>query len=395
MKKLRLVGIALFILIAPSILSSVVDANYNNQNTSNDINYYDKGFRYNIQGWTYIHIEGEPYERGYQYGYLGYAEIVDTIQRWGNLGHDIKFMKLFIFKNRPKNYEKLSEQWWKICRSKAKNVFLKQVPNQYIEEMRGIADGIKSRGGKVFGREIDFIDVLASQFVQESWYSSSKFFYKRFHPFRGFFSTIADILTGKLKEKHPGHCSAFIATGEATSNGEIVIAHSTIFNRLLAQRCNFIVDIKPSEGYRFIMTCPPGSISSQEDYYQNEAGIVFTETELPQGPFKIRATPKGIRSRTAVQYSNSIDDVIYYLNKGNNGLIANEWLIGDIKTGEIASFEQALYNTPVKRTFDGFYYSYNLPKDKKVERELFGVLGNFQNTFKKLLNKNVTQLARY
>jgi len=33
-----------------------------------------KGYRYNIQGWVYIHIEGEPYERGYQYGYLAFFD---------------------------------------------------------------------------------------------------------------------------------------------------------------------------------------------------------------------------------------------------------------------------------------------------------------------------------
>ena len=41
---------------------------------------YGKGYRYNIQGWVYIHIEGGPYERGYQYGYLASSEIVDMIK---------------------------------------------------------------------------------------------------------------------------------------------------------------------------------------------------------------------------------------------------------------------------------------------------------------------------
>ena len=34
---------------------------------------YGKGYRYNIQGWTYLHLEGTPYERGYQY-YNYYAK---------------------------------------------------------------------------------------------------------------------------------------------------------------------------------------------------------------------------------------------------------------------------------------------------------------------------------
>lgn len=40
---------------------------------------YGNACRYNIQGWIYVHIEGEPYERGYQHGYLLYAEIADRV----------------------------------------------------------------------------------------------------------------------------------------------------------------------------------------------------------------------------------------------------------------------------------------------------------------------------
>ena len=46
---------------------------------------YDKGFRFNIQGWIYLHIEGEPYDRGYQHGYLLAGEIIDIINRWRNI----------------------------------------------------------------------------------------------------------------------------------------------------------------------------------------------------------------------------------------------------------------------------------------------------------------------
>ena len=55
---------------------------------------YGKGYRYNIQGWVYIHIEGEPYERGYQYGYLASAEIVDMINRWSGYKLGSKILKI-------------------------------------------------------------------------------------------------------------------------------------------------------------------------------------------------------------------------------------------------------------------------------------------------------------
>ena len=336
---------------------------------------YGKGYRYNIQGWVYIHVEGEPYERGYQYGYLASHEILDMIQRWSNLGHEIKFMKRFLIKNLPKNYDKLSEQWWKICRSKSMRFFEKNIPEEYKQEMKGITDGLNAQGMKLFGKALDYEDIVASQFVQDVLYAFFQWNFKRFHPIRNILYGIKEGLTGEANYEF-GHCRAIIATGDATADKGIVIAHATtFFYKYITQRCNFIVDIKPTNGYRFIMTAPPGSLWSQEDYYQNEKGIIITETELvPQGLFNIRKTPKGVRSRNAIQYSASIDEVIEKLQKGNNGLIPNEWLIADTKTGEIARLEQALYNTPVTRTKNGIFTSSCIPHDNKVERELWGFI---------------------
>ncbi|MGF3553705.1 MAG: PQQ-binding-like beta-propeller repeat protein [Thermoplasmatota archaeon] len=331
---------------------------------------YEKGYRYNIQGWVYLHIEGEPYDRGYQYGYLAANEIIDMIQRWSNLAHDINILKLFLIKNLPKNYDKLSEFWWKICRTKSMRFFEKHIPMEYKQEIKGITDGMNAQGIKLFGRNITYEDIVASQFVQEVLYAFFKWNFRRFHPIRNLINTIKE-----TNYEDFGHCRAIIATGDATADCGVVVAHATIFYKYIAQRCNFILDIKPSNGYRFIMTCPPGSLWSQEDYYQNEKGIILTETELvPQGPFNIRKTPKGIRSRTAIQYSSSIDEVIEKLQKGNNGLIPNEWLIADTKTKEIARLEQALYNTVITRTKNGVFTSSSVPHNDKIEKELWGLI---------------------
>jgi len=360
--------------------SSELNEKYNNR--------YDQGFRYNIQGWVYLHIEGAPYERGYQYGYLASDEIIDMIQRWSNLGHNFKFMEFFVIKNLPKNYEKLSEQWWNICRETSTKIFLKQVPEEYVKEMKGMTEGIKDRGGKIFGRDIEFEDIVASQFVQDIQYTISNS-RKGFHPILDFLNGLKDIFSGDILN-HDGHCNAFIATGDATSNGEIIVAHATVFPPYISERCNFIVDVKPSEGYRFTMVGPPGSLWSQEDWYQNNQGIILTETETtPQGPWKIRGTtPKGVRSRKAIQYSSSIDEVIRNLKDGNNGLIPNEWLIGDTKTGEIASYQQALYNTPTKRTFNGYYFSNCFPHSAKVLAELTGLPTIILKAYSKIFSKN-------
>jgi len=363
---LIIIGIMLF----PIFIPIRITANDNYKPMVLTSGQYGKGYRYNIQGWVYIHIEGEPYERGYQYGYLASAEIMDMMQRWinyeykvGKIGNILRLISISsIFRN--------SEKMWDFFKTRAKNSYLKYVPEEYKEELRGLTDGLKVKRGEIFNREIEFEDILAYQFVQDIDYSSFKYPFKRFHPLRRFFGII-QILTKKIDNSHAGHCTAFIATGDATINGEIIVAHSSIFSKYVAERCNIILDVQPSNGNRFIMTCPPGSIWSQEDWYQNERGIILTETELiPQGPWKKRGIPKGVRSRKAIQYSDSIDDVLDILIMGNNGLIPNEWLIGNTKTGEIASIQLALYNKPIKRTFDGYYWSCSQPHDIKVFFEL-------------------------
>src|ERR1700680_4916572 len=76
-----------------------------------------------------------------------------------------------------------------------------------------------------------------------------------------------------------------------------------------------------------------------------------------------------MRSRKALQYANNIDDYVRIIKEGNNGGYANDWLIGDRKTGEIAYLESGLKNTPLWRTKDGYFVSSNFPRDPKLIQE--------------------------
>ncbi len=42
------------------------------------------GYRYPQAGWIVVHIEGPPYERGYQHGKLLSAEIVEYVRALGH-----------------------------------------------------------------------------------------------------------------------------------------------------------------------------------------------------------------------------------------------------------------------------------------------------------------------
>jgi hypothetical protein len=54
---------------------------------------------------------------------------------------------------------------------------------------------------------------------------------------------------------------------------------------------------------------------------------------------------------------------------GNNGGYANDWLLGDRKTGEIAQFELGLKRSKLWRTKNGFFVGSNFVSDPEVMKE--------------------------
>ena len=122
-----------------------------------------------------------------------------------------------------------------------------------------------------------------------------------------------------------------------------MIAHNNWTDYMTGSRWNIIFDIAPEHGHRFIMDGMPGLIHSGDDFGINAAGIMITETTITGfNGFDPDGVPKFVRARKAMQYSASIDDFARIMKEGNNGGYANDWLIADRNTGEIASLELGL-----------------------------------------------------
>ena len=168
----------------------------------------------------------------------------------------------------------------------------------------------------------------------------------------------------------PGNCSAFIATGSYTKDGKIVIAHSNWSSYADGSRWVMVFDIVPAKGHRILMDGLPGVITSNDDFGINDAGIMSTETTITQFVgWNVNGKPEFMRSRKALQYAGSIDEYVAIMKDGNNGGYANDWLIGDRKTGEVAYLELGLKNTPLWRTKDGYFMSSNFPRDPALIKE--------------------------
>jgi hypothetical protein len=113
-----------------------------------------------------------------------------------------------------------------------------------------------------------------------------------------------------------------------------------------------------------------GLIHSGDDFGVNAAGIMITETTISRfSGWNPDGVAEFVRARKAMQYSASIDDFARIMKDGNNGGYANDWLVADRKTGEVASLELGLKNVTLDRTKDGYFVGANFTISEKLAKE--------------------------
>lgn len=291
-------------------------------------------YRQDKAGWIFVHLEGSPEAIGYQHGYLLANEIDDALH----------MMSYFLQHSTGKD--------WNWYRNAAKTLFWSKIDREYQEEIRGIVEGLQARG-----KHYDVTDIVALNGMEE---------------LSGYYLPMlqAKLNPALANNRAPGNCSAFIATGSYTKDGKIVMGHNAWVDYIMGERWNVVADIVPRKGHRIFMDIFPGFIDSGDDFAENSAGILITETTITQFKgFDVKGIPEFVRARKAEQYSNSIDDFVRIMVTGNNGGYANDWLVGDTKTNEIARLELGLKDHRVWRTKDGAYIGSNFPSDPRLRKE--------------------------
>ena len=321
------------------------------------------GWRFPQDGWIVVHIEGTPYERGYQHGRLLAREIVDYC-------HTIAKLRSV---HAP-------DKAWHDLRLFVNALFLRRFDNEYLREMQGIADGAAAAGAKFDGRLLDLIDIVVINadievgFLESALEGTANGIDRE--SFRGRHGS-------PTRASRHDRCSAFVATGAATADGKIVAGHVTMSDIANVRFFNVWLDLKPSVGHRMVFQTFPGGIQSGLDYYINDAGLIISETTIEQTKFNPQGEMLASRIRRAVQYADSIDKCAEILTSSNNGLYTNEWLFGDIKTNEIAMLELGTDTSKTWRSSrnewiagtTGFYWGCNNVKDVGVFKETVADFG--------------------
>ena len=317
------------------------------------------GHSYETNGWKYVSIHGEPRERGHAYGLLcadEFKEIKRTLEF--NVLQSFGYEWSYFIEEINKDFKEMTERDFK----------------EYYDEMEGIAAGCVEGGC-----ETDIDEIIAWNFYCSLpyWFSSKgdgggakEGGTNVGGSFRG-----AKIGGGGAADR----CSAFIAVGDWTADGKIVVAHNSFCEYIDGQCSNVILDITPpkGKGHRFMMQTSPCWIWSGTDFFVNAAGIIGTETTIGGFlPYELKV-PVGYRIRNAMQYAKTMDECVEYLRDGNSGDYANSWLFGDTNTNEILRIELGLKYDNVERTDNGFFIGFNATYDPRIRNLECGNHGFF------------------
>ena len=306
-------------------------------------------------GWIRMQIWGNAFERGYAHGHLLSSELANIREV------TLPFL--------VKTFQHISyEKYERTCHDELYENIRTEYP-EFFEEMSGIAAGCN----------LSFDFILA----WNAHLSMSNFF-KRIHKKKHH--------GGTANDGEDGRCSAFIAIGDATETGEIVMAHNTHSDFVSANTFNVVLEIDPysvnnekKKGKKIKMQTAPGFIASGSDFFLCGSGIIGCETTIGginyKPDFSCKKTPYFCRVRQAMQYADSLDEFTEIMKKGNAGDYACSWLLGHTrpnkdKPQEIMLFELGLNTVNIERKTNGLFYGMNAAispeiREKETSDHLF------------------------
>lgn len=292
-------------------------------------------------GWIRMQIWGNAFERGYAHGHLLSAEL-----------RNIRFTILpFLVKTfQHTSYEKYETT----CHDELYENIRTEYP-EFFEEMTGIAAGCNL--------SFDFILAWNAHLSMSNYFKhNNKTNHKKTHG------------GGSATAEENDRCSAFIAIGDATETGEIIMAHNTHSDFVSATTFNIVLEIDPysvnnekKKPKKIKMQTAPGFIASGSDFFLCGSGIIGCETTIGKINYKPdfsgKKTPYFCRVRQAMQYADSLDEFAEIMQKGNAGDYACSWLLGHTRSEgrgqEIMLFELGLKTVNIERKTNGLFYGMN------------------------------------
>ncbi|MEA2062706.1 MAG: C45 family peptidase [Gemmatimonadota bacterium] len=337
-------SILVFILVARPLAAA-------SELTTLEKKWLSRASRTEQEGWIFLHLEGKPFERGFQHGYLLAPEIKKAI------GID----RHLIYWQTPKDFD--------FFVSAGMRLFDDGLDSELKEELEGLAAGLEKAGIEGIG----YPELLVHNSIHELlWY---------------WWPWVEKDLPARLPPDRADGCSAFIATGSSTADSGIVMAHNTWTNYAFASFRNVIMDLLPEKGHRIIMHTSAGFIHSGSDFFVCASGLIGTETTIGDftHEYDTTGTAEFSRVRRAMQYAGTIDEWAQIMIENNSGGYANSWLLGDVRSGEIARLELGCRYHRLEKKTDGFFIGSNIAEDRDI------LLNETETNFSDIRKSNVAR----
>ncbi len=312
--------------------------------------------RMDRHGWIELRIAGSPAERGFQHGYWLAPELRGALK---SIRHLILMDTGVPFDWFAAN---AAAMYLPVLQSNWEGKLADQFGVEILEELQGIVDGANANR-TTRGAKITLTDLLGWNGYPElicQWWPAVQ---------AGKVTPAVPLPSGALASavaippRHHFHhsCSAFVACGEQTRDGDVVIAQTTWQRFANGDAYNIILDLKPERGERLLMQSVPGYVYSSTDFCVTGAQLGVAETSLNCNGFDPTALPEFLRMRRACQFADSISAWCDLFKFGNNGGYVNTWLLADARKRSIAAYELTLQHDvlhPVLET--GYYASCNI-----------------------------------
>jgi hypothetical protein len=326
-----------------------------------------QGERKDLNGWIYVHIAGKPCDRGRQHGKLLAREIHEALRGIRYLiRQDTGVTFDWFAQNAGKMFRQLLESNFKGKLSDGSGV-------EILEELDGIVAGANANR-KSRDPELTLEDLIAwnayPEMICQWWPLVVSGQVRLATPLPKLRSGAKYPLS--IARHHPWHhfhdsCSAFVAVGKQTADGEVVIAQTTWQRFANGDAYNVILDVEVEKGSRLLMQSVPGYVHSSTDVWLTGTGLAIAETSINGVGFDPEGLPEFFRARRAGQYADSIRAWRELFSFGNNGGYTNTWLLADVHRRKISAYELTLDHDVLQRILDnGYYASCNIPLSVEV-----------------------------
>ncbi|MBC8274279.1 MAG: hypothetical protein H8E40_04840, partial [Chloroflexi bacterium] len=244
----KIVSVTVLTLLPIIIVTSACNIQRVEAEPSNVIATYGPAYLEDVNGLLVLHVKGSPYEMGYQYGFL----LKDSIQKPTQIQEVLDMLY---------SYEDLVN---------ISQAMEPHIPQEYIQEMQGLADGAN----------ISYIDVFIPQMGIELLNYGAGW-------------------TG---------CSGFAVFGNAAIDGHLY--HGRSFDAFVppGEPTGLVIVYEPENGIPFVNVVLPGMIGVNAG--MNKEGITVEVNISRSSDKTFDGMPLFLMLRKVLQYSNNLTEAI-------------------------------------------------------------------------------------